>query len=465
MKIKSSYKIIILFAITVFAIVLVFGLNTVYVPLLPPDHSNDVIVSLERTPCFGPCPVYSVTLFENGNVIYEGKQYVENIGIYQYQIPVSDAKKIIDKFYEINYFSLNDKYEINVTDHSTVITSFRNESYEKTVSNYADAGPSRLHELEIMLDDLTDAKSMIAKPIPVTKTKDASFFNMKPNSMEYFYYPNPENMNDRDPFQKFILIRLPKEMGGDANDTSSFRAYSAVSLIDHCLVKYWPQEQRQRIEGPCWGDMYRPIDGLLISSADILTSTPIALPNLVLTNDADDSLIIDTPKWTPQENGVISIGRQISMQEIRQNSEILADSFAKDHPLFPQIPLDFAGFTLAKITDEKSRVDLIYVDFSSMSMLFIDIDLLLPPSNYPNLASSHSEFWQIGSNVIEIGGSAMDKTSGISENYKVYQINFFKDAYKFSVEGKNLEFMKKEIVKNYFPEYSYDEMFLIAKNN
>lgn len=104
-----------------------------------------------------------------------------------------------------------------------------------------------------------------------------------------------------------------------------------------------------------------------------------------------------------------------------------------------------------------------YVDFSSMSMLFMDIELLLPPSSYPNLANPHTKFWQIGSNVIEIGGSAMGKND-TPENYKVYQIIFFKDTYKFSVEGKNLEFMKKEIVRNYFPEYSYDEMFLIAKN-
>lgn len=33
--------------------------------------------------------------------------------------------------------------------------------------------------------------------------------------------------------------------------------------------------------------------------------------------------------------------------------------------------------------------------FCEMSMLFIDIDLLLPPSNYLNL-TTYSEFWQIG---------------------------------------------------------------------
>lgn len=40
--------------------------------------------------------------------------------------------------------------------------------------------------------------------------------------------------------QKFIWIRLPEEIG-DTQDVSAFRAYSTVSLSDHCLVKYWPQ--------------------------------------------------------------------------------------------------------------------------------------------------------------------------------------------------------------------------------
>jgi hypothetical protein len=38
------------------------------------------------------------------------------------------------------------------------------------------------------------------------------------------------------------LIRLPVWLGGDKDDVSAFRAYSAVDLALHCLVKYWPGE-------------------------------------------------------------------------------------------------------------------------------------------------------------------------------------------------------------------------------
>ena len=82
---------------------------------------------------------------------------------------------------------------------------------------------------------------------------------MRPNSVEYFYYPNPKDTENRDAFQKFILIRLPGELGGDKDDILAFRVYSALSLSDHCLIKYWPDAGRQRMENPCWGDLYRAI--------------------------------------------------------------------------------------------------------------------------------------------------------------------------------------------------------------
>ena len=50
-----------------------------------------------------------------------------------------------------------------------------------------------------------------------------------------------------------MLIRLPERMGGAANDTSAFRAYRAKALDDPCIIKYWPDEGRQRIENPCQG--------------------------------------------------------------------------------------------------------------------------------------------------------------------------------------------------------------------
>ena len=64
-----------------------------------------------------------------------------------------------------------------------------------------------------------------------------------------------------------------------------------------------------------------------------------------------------------------------------------------------------------------------------------------------------SEFWQLGDNIIRI--TANDRSS---------TAEFFKNGYKISITGDNSEFMRKDIVNNYFPEHDYEEMFLVLRN-
>ena len=41
-----------------------------------PDNIKEVVITLERTACFGVCPVYKLTVYGDGRVVYEGKRFV-----------------------------------------------------------------------------------------------------------------------------------------------------------------------------------------------------------------------------------------------------------------------------------------------------------------------------------------------------------------------------------------------------
>ncbi|MCA9828706.1 MAG: hypothetical protein KC444_10050 [Nitrosopumilus sp.] len=293
------------------------------------------------------------------------------------------------------------------------------------------------------------------------------FKTMRPNSMEYFYYPNPEDTTNRDAFQKFILIRLPEELGGGADDVSAFRAYSALSVSNHCLVKYWPDEGRKRLEDPCWGSMYRPIDGLMITGGKPVTNNaPVALPFLDLSMDENGSLYVEPPVWAPRENGVVGVGRDMSLEDIRLGSRIVADSYQKTNPHHPSLPIDFAGQILTQIHPDSNRVEALYHDFSSTDWAGISIYVnnvsAQDQKYFLNLARSNSEYWQIGKDLIWIGGSALDKNSKLNEGFKEYDIQFISDGFKFRIVGKNVDFMKKSIVANYFPGFGYDDLLLVS---
>ena len=289
------------------------------------------------------------------------------------------------------------------------------------------------------------------------------YTTMKPNTMEFFYYPDASSAT-QEPYRLFMLIRLPEWMGGGANDASAFRAYSAKSLDDPCIVKYWPQEGRQRIENPCQGGMYRVIDGTITLGLTHRSTAMTALPHLDLSIDEEGGLYVDTPSWTKTENGVIGYGRDMSLDEIRRNSEFLLDSFENSYPEYPKIPLSFAGYLLSEIYPERDSVTVWYLDFPNKSgNISMSIDKL-SHTDYTNLTTPHSEFWKIGDTMIKISGFTLDKNNELPEQYKTYTIEF-NDGFDFHIEGKNLEFIKKEIIANYFPEYSYDDLLFISRNN
>ena len=152
--------------------------------------------------------------------------------------------------------------------------------------------------------------------------------DMKPNSAGIFMYPSSVPYGDRaNAYQTFMLIRLPKTLGGDKNDTSSFRAYSALDPTSHCLMKYWPQDGRQRIEDPCISQPYRSIDGVSYNPGLTMIRAPTtgALPKLDLDVDSQGYLVVKPPIWAENKNGVVGIGRDVSKDEILQSSKILLD--------------------------------------------------------------------------------------------------------------------------------------------
>jgi hypothetical protein len=80
-----------------------------------------------------------------------------------------------------------------------------------------------------------------------------------------------------------------------------------------------------------------------------------------------------------------------------------------------------------------------------------------------NLAKSNYEFWQIEDVVIKISGTAFEDDN--PEWYKHYKIEFIKNGFKFTIEGNELELIKRSIIANYFPEHEYDNLFLISKSS
>jgi Pyruvate/2-oxoacid:ferredoxin oxidoreductase delta subunit len=119
-----------------------------------PKVDNNLLVSLQRTPCFGQCPVFKIQMFNDGKVVYEGKAHCKRMGTYKAVASAELIKVIQQKASDIKYLSFEERYpkgESMITDIPTTISYIKVGSDSKMVANNYDA-PKELVEFERWLE-------------------------------------------------------------------------------------------------------------------------------------------------------------------------------------------------------------------------------------------------------------------------------------------------------------------------
>lgn len=118
-----------------------------------------VLATLERTACYGTCPIYKVTVYRDGAIEWAGEKFVKVVGAASGHATAAQLQKLRDAFARADYAALRDKYEsYDVTDNPSAITSFSDGGRVKTVSHYyGDTHvPESLGQLETAIDEILE---------------------------------------------------------------------------------------------------------------------------------------------------------------------------------------------------------------------------------------------------------------------------------------------------------------------
>ena len=116
-------------------------------------------IKLERTECYGTCPIYSITIFSDGRVRYEGKNFVKVKGVRIDKISEDGFHKLAVKAEQIRFFGFDTDYSgikigdgfTTSTDLPTAIVTVTRGSETKKVKDYMGA-PKRLYEFEKQIE-------------------------------------------------------------------------------------------------------------------------------------------------------------------------------------------------------------------------------------------------------------------------------------------------------------------------
>jgi len=109
----------------------------------------ELIISLQRTACFGTCPIYKIEIYTDGSGTYTGTRFVENIGVSEFQLSKSDVNNILEYANKIGFSKLNDEYSEAITDLPTTFIQIK----DKRIRDYTGA-PKKLKNLEKLIDQL-----------------------------------------------------------------------------------------------------------------------------------------------------------------------------------------------------------------------------------------------------------------------------------------------------------------------
>jgi hypothetical protein len=123
------------------------------------SESKDPVVTLSRTACFGTCPVYTLKIFEDGSVVYEGREFVKKKGEVRGQIRKKAVEDLVTEFMKIDYLGIKGNLECRewATDMPSAMTSLSWKGQTNAVKHYHGCWGTELVKQLTQLEDKIDA--------------------------------------------------------------------------------------------------------------------------------------------------------------------------------------------------------------------------------------------------------------------------------------------------------------------
>ncbi|MFZ1714256.1 MAG: DUF6438 domain-containing protein [Saprospiraceae bacterium] len=95
------------------------------------------LFEMSKSPCFGYCPVYNVTIYQSGIMKLHAKQNMNINGMYTYQLTKVELKEIKSTLKDLNLAAFRDEYREPIADApSTEIIYFGENPEKKIFTNY-----------------------------------------------------------------------------------------------------------------------------------------------------------------------------------------------------------------------------------------------------------------------------------------------------------------------------------------
>jgi hypothetical protein len=140
------------------------------------DPEAALELTMERTACYGTCPVYSVKVLPDGKIVFDGEKDTAVTGQAKADLTKEKKAQLIEAIDNADFFSLKDSYmgteddcPARATDASSVNLTIKLNGKEKTIKHYLGCVeeedfkiyPEKLFVLERRIDGIIETERWI----------------------------------------------------------------------------------------------------------------------------------------------------------------------------------------------------------------------------------------------------------------------------------------------------------------
>ncbi len=125
----------------------------------PPKLDFSKIV-FEADACFGTCPVFNMTITDDGKAAYYAKLHNNQQGVYNTVLSMENLDTLSQLLNKVDIFSLPDKYSSSVTDMPTYTLTIKYKNGQsKKIVDYGPVGPESLQNIYRYFFSLRNSQS------------------------------------------------------------------------------------------------------------------------------------------------------------------------------------------------------------------------------------------------------------------------------------------------------------------
>ncbi|MBF9220127.1 DUF6438 domain-containing protein [Hymenobacter ruricola] len=126
-----------------------------------PAVADGPVITFERTACFGTCPSYTLQVFADGRVAYEGRRFVPQVGKKELRMSAAAVADLLQRAREAHFEQFQPRYTQNTSDLPSVILAVRQADGQLKAVWVEEGEPENVRELVTYFGHQFDALAQV----------------------------------------------------------------------------------------------------------------------------------------------------------------------------------------------------------------------------------------------------------------------------------------------------------------